>query len=329
LTGTAAVATADSIDANRADRPTLSVVIVSYNCRELLAACLTSLEQERARVRSEVLLVDNASTDGTLAFVTERFTWVNVEQAEGNIGFARANNVGMARARGDYILLLNPDTVVPPGVLLRTLAQIESRPDVGMLGCRLVRPDGSLDHACKRSFPTPLGALAYFARLDRRWVPKGLRTFAAQYTANAIGEHETAHVDAVNGAFMLVRREAMEDVGPLDETFWMYGEDLDWCARFRDSGWRVLYWPEVSVIHAKGGSSGNSRSFKTNWAFHRAMWLFYKKHQRQGRGQLVTAGVWSAVYGKFCISALRNAARLSISHRRSSKLTRLRTARGA
>ena len=143
--------------------------------------------------------------------------------------------------------------LVPPHAIANALEELERHPDVGMLGVKLVRPDGTFDHACKRGFPTIPSALAYFFRLDRIW-PRSERF--AGYTAGQLDEDEAGPVDAVNGAFMLVRREAAESVGPMDERYWMYAEDLDWCHRFWKRGWKVLYWPGAEVIHWKGGSSG-------------------------------------------------------------------------
>jgi len=171
---------------------------------------------------------------------------------------------------------------------------------VGMLGCKLVRLDGSLDKACKRGFPTPLSSLYYFTGITR-FASRSPRF--AQYTAGHIAEDEAAFVDAVNGAFMLVRREALDAVGLLDERYWLYMEDLDWCYRFSQCGWPVLYWPEVEVIHVKAGSSGHPRRWRANYAFHRGMWLFYRTHYASKHHPLVTVLVWFGVWSKLIISA--------------------------
>lgn len=301
-------------------RSILSVVVVTYNCRDLVSNCLHALERQRDEIDFETLLVDNASTDGTFSFVSESFPWVDVSSADSNVGFARATNSGLQQANGEYVLLLNPDTVVPDGGLAKVLAAMEARPDAGMLGCKLVKPDGVLDHACKRSFPTPATALAYFARLDRfPWLNERLGSYGGRYTTAWLADDQEAPVDAVNGAFMLVRRQALEAVGPLDERFWLYGEDLDWCCRFWAAGWPVIYWPGVTVIHAKGGSSGPSRSWTTNRAFHRCMWLFYRKHQFSRDRPILNAAVWTAIWAKFLVSSARGFA-----HRGARELTRYR-----
>lgn len=281
-----------------AERPLLSVVVVSYDCRELLTACLDSLARQREELPFETLVVDNASNDGTAELVRERNPWVRLRRSEENLGFARANNLALEETRGEFVLLLNPDTVVPAGALRAAVEELRARPDVGMLGCKLVQPDGSLDHACKRGFPTPLSALCYFTGVSRL-APRS--RLLSGYTAGHVDPDSTAYVDAVNGAFMLARREAVDAVGPLDESFWMYGEDLDWCRRFWNSGWAVLYWPGVSVTHVKGGCSGRRRNLPTNYAFHRAMWLFHRKHAR-GAGRLLTPVVWTGIHAKLLLS---------------------------
>jgi hypothetical protein len=277
---------------------------VSYRCAELLDACLASLAPQRADLAIEVIVVDNASRDGTAELVAAHHPWVDFVESPSNVGFARATNHGLSVARGADVLLLNPDTVVAPGALAACLRELHERPSVGMLGCRLVQPGGALDHACKRGFPTPLSALWHFAGLTR--LRPRSRRFAA-YTAGHVGEHDVATVDAVNGAFMLVRGTALRDVGPLDERFWMYGEDLDWCYRFWKRGWDVLYWPGATVVHVKGGSA-KTRSWRTNKAFHQAMWRFYDKHYRRHRTPPVTAAVGGAIALRLAVSALASAA---------------------
>jgi GT2 family glycosyltransferase len=285
-------------------RPVLSVVIVSFECRELLLRCLESLDAERARLALEVIVVDNASQDGTVDAVAERCPWVRLHPSAENRGFAWASNRGLELATGSHLLLLNPDTIVPPGALSSALEAFEARPEVGMLGCKLVQPGGSLDHACKRGFPTPLSSLYHFVGLSRLF-PRNRRF--AQYTAGQVDPGVPSVVDAVNGAFMLVRRPALEEVGPLDERYWLYMEDLDWCYRFHERGWPVLYWPFVEVIHAKGGSSGHPRRWRTNYAFHRGMWLFYQTHYAPTRPGAVSFLVWLAVWSKLAVSAVISA----------------------
>jgi len=285
------------------EQPIVSVVIVSYNCKAALLDCLASLEVERDTLPIEVVLVDNDSPDGTAHAVASGFPWVRLIVNRNNVGFARGANHGTRFAEGRYLLFLNPDTVVPPGSLAAAIRELESRPEIGMLGCKLVRADGTFDHACKRGFPTVASALYYFLGLSRL-LPKSPRF--AQYTAGHLDVETTGLVDAVNGAFMLVRRDAAEEVGAMDERYWLYAEDLDWCHRFWERGWKILYWPEVEVTHLKGASVGDRRSLKLNYAFHRSIWLFYAKHHAPNRSALLSAVVWWGVWSKFIASAVAN-----------------------
>ncbi len=282
----------------------LTIVIVAHNGRELLRSCLDSLSADEWTGSCEVIVVDNASTDGAVAMVRHDHPWVRVIESGGNVGFARAANIGIRASSGEYILLLNPDTVVPPGALRGCVEELRRRPSIGMLGCKLVRLDGSLDHACKRSFPTPMSALAHMSRLSR--LPVASSRFSA-YTAAHIDDDDVALVDAVNGAFMLIRAAALEQVGLLDESYWMYGEDLDLCFRFWAARWPVLYWPHQSVVHVKGGIAGRHRAWHTNLAFHRAMWIFFARHQAATYPWAVRSAVWAAIWLKLCVSATRSA----------------------
>ena len=186
---------------------------------------------------------------------------------------------------------------------------MDERPDVGISSCRLVQPDGTFDHAAKRSFPTPLGALAHFTGVGRH---VGVGGRLAQYRAPELGEHDSGPVDAVNGAFMLVRRSAMEEVGLLDEAYWLYMEDLDWCYRFKRRDWKVFYDGSVTVVHVKGGTSvetgrrGRHRGLRANLAFHRGMGRFYRKFYA-GERPLVDASIYLAIGAKLLISATKSA----------------------
>ena len=292
-------------------RPRVSIVIVSFECLSALVTCLDSLEAERAALPAEIIVVDNASSDGTVAELEARFSWVRIIANHVNVGFAHAMNQALEIAGGELVLALNPDTIVSPGAITRAVEELERHPDVGMLGVKLVRPDGTFDHACKRGFPTIASALYYFLRLNRLR-PRSPRF--AHYTAGQLGEDQAGPVDAINGAFMLVRREAAEEVGPMDEQYWLYAEDLDWCHRFWERGWKVLYWPGAEIVHWKGGSSGDTRSWTLNRAFHRSMWLFYAKHHAPRHPRLLSRLVWAGVWAKFGLSAILNAVRRPPAH---------------
>jgi hypothetical protein len=190
---------------------------------------------------------------------------------------------------------------------------MEQKPEVGISGCWLELPDGSFDHAARRSFPTPLGALAHFTRIGR-WKKAPARL--AQYRAPEV---ESGPVDAVNGAFMLMRRKALDEVGLFDEGYWMYMEDLDLCYRFAQAGWITWYDPAVKVIHVKAGTSGKSRKPRVNYAFHYGMYRFYRKHYAKNDNILLRGAVYTGIAAKLGISMTRSAINRHLLRRLSSR----------
>jgi N-acetylglucosaminyl-diphospho-decaprenol L-rhamnosyltransferase len=284
---------------SRSAPPHVEIVIVAFRGLDLLRRCLQSI-RESPSLRGPVLthVVDNASGDGTADAIEREFPEVIIHRQRGNHGFSVANNVALRLVRSPYVLVLNPDTELRPGLLDHLIAELEAAPQVGVIGCRLERLDGSFDHAAKRSFPTPLGALDHFSRAWR----SPSRAGTPAYHAPTVPERGTGDVDAVNGAFMLIRREALQQTGLFDEHYWMYAEDLDWCRRFRQAGWTVRYDGRVTAIHVKGAIAGSYRGLKTNWHFHRSMGRFYRKFDA-GRSPGVDAMVYLAIILKFAVSA--------------------------
>jgi N-acetylglucosaminyl-diphospho-decaprenol L-rhamnosyltransferase len=291
----------------------LDIVIVSYRCRTLLRDCLRSLSAFPPAGGARVWVVDNASKDGTPAMVREEFPEVELIAPDENLGFSKANNLAIRRGSAPYVLALNPDTVVTEGALDQMLELMEQKPEVGISGCRLELPDGSFDHAARRSFPTPLGALAYFTRIGR-WKKAPARL--AQYRAPEV---ESGPVDAVNGAFMLMRRKALEAVGLFDEGYWMYMEDLDLCYRFAQAGWITWYDPAVKVIHIKAGTSGKNRKPRVNYAFHYGMYRFYRKHYAKSDNVLLRGAVYTGIAAKLGVSVTRSAINRHLLMRRGSR----------
>jgi GT2 family glycosyltransferase len=283
----------------------LSVVIVTYNVRELLAACLASLYANHGPLAVEVCVVDNASQDGSAAMVRERFPDVTVLAHGENRGYAHANNLALARARGRHVLLLNPDTVLPPDGLRQLVRALDDDPTLGAVGPKLIRPDGSLDLACRRSFPTPEIALYRMLGLSRRF-PRSRRF--ARYNLTYLDPDEPADVDALVGACMAIRGSALQQVGLLDERFFMYGEDLDLAYRLKQHGWRVRYDPSIVVLHHKGASSRQA-SLRARRAFFAAMLLFHRKHYWQRHSPLVNALVVAGIAVWAGLSLAQTAAR--------------------
>jgi N-acetylglucosaminyl-diphospho-decaprenol L-rhamnosyltransferase len=280
----------------------LEVVIVSHGAEALLRRCLRSLaEHPIAAGEMRVTVVDSGSPDGTPDMVAREFGAVRLLR-QPNIGFSAANNLALRESEAGAVLLLNPDTEVYAGTLDAALARLRSEPRIGMVGVKLVTASGELDHACKRSFPTPLSALAHFTGIGR-----GRDDSLGQYRATHLGEDEGGEVDAVNGAFMLCRAEAVREVGLLDEGYWLYMEDLDWCHRFWDAGWKVFYEPAGVALHVKGGSSAGRRAPRQEIAFHRGMGRFYRRFDAPEHNPLLNAAVYAGVGAKLAVSLTRTA----------------------
>jgi N-acetylglucosaminyl-diphospho-decaprenol L-rhamnosyltransferase len=276
----------------------LEVVIVSHGAEELLRRCLRSLEGHPPEGEMRVTVVDSGSPDSTPGMVEREFPGVRLIR-RGNIGFSAANNLVLRESEAMAVLLLNPDTEVYAGTLDAALARLRSEERIGMVGVKLVTESGELDHACKRSFPTPLSALAHFTGIGRG---DGASSALSQYRATQLGDDEPGEVDAVNGAFMLCRAEAVHEVGLLDEGYWLYMEDLDWCRRFWEAGWKVFYEPAGVALHVKGGSSGGRRAPRQEIAFHRGMGRFYRRFDAPEHNPLINAAVYAGIAAKLALS---------------------------
>jgi N-acetylglucosaminyl-diphospho-decaprenol L-rhamnosyltransferase len=269
----------------------LEIVIVSHGAETLLRRCLRSLaEHPISEGEMRVTVVDSGSPDGTPDMVEVEFPEVRLLRRD-NVGFSAANNLVLRQSQAEAVLLLNPDTEVYAGTLDAALARLRAEERIGMVGVKLVTESGGLDHACKRSFPTPLSALGHFAGLG-----------GSQYRAAHLGDDEPGEVDAVNGAFMLCRAEAVREVGLLDEGYWLYMEDLDWCHRFWDAGWKVFYEPAGVALHVKGGSSARRRAPRQEVAFHRGMGRFYRRFDAPAHNPILNAAVYAGVGAKLGVS---------------------------
>ena len=284
--------------------PGLEVIVVSYRCERLLHDCLLAVREHPPDRELQIHVVDNASGDGTAEMVAREFGEVKLTVNEANLGFSAANNLAIRAGGAPYVLVLNPDTRVTDGALERLCALMDRRPEVGICGPRLALEDGSFDHAAKRSFPTPIGALGHFTGVGRSGRAGGR---LAQYRATELDEHEAGPVDAVNGAFMLMRRAALDQVGLFDEGYWMYMEDLDLCYRFKQRGWVVWYEPSATVVHIKAGTSGQHRSWRLNRAFHYGMYRFYRTHYAPRASLPERALIYAGIAVKLLVSAARSA----------------------
>lgn len=267
----------------KVDQTLLSVIVLNFNTRELLKNCLeaTLLSKGFSRGELEVIVVDNASSDDSVEKAREKFPKVKLIVNKENVGFAAGNNVGIREARGKYILLLNSDTKVESNTLCSMIRIIEQDRKIGAATCKLILGNGRLDPACHRGFPTPWNAFTYFIFPLEKIFPKN-KLFGGYH--QGWKSYSTLHeVDAISGAFFMIPKKVIEKIGLLDESFFMYGEDLDWCYRIKEAGYKIMFNPAVTTIHYKkqsGRQQDRDRSLrkKTHYSFMDTMAQFYMKH---------------------------------------------------
>ncbi len=245
----------------------LSVIILNYNTKDLLKTCLQSVFNSITSYDMEVIVADNGSTDGSVEMLRQQFPKVKILENGRNLGFAGGNNPAIKIAQGRHILLLNSDTEVRPDTFDLCLKYLDQHADVGILGCKVLLPNGKLHQASRRRFPNPANA---FLRLF------GLREYS-DYNYQNISIDQEMEVDSVVGAFLMIRKTVVDKIGLLDESFFMYGEDLDWCWRAKEAGYKVVYYPRAEIMHYLYGTSKAVAFRSVQWA-HEAMKIFYKKH---------------------------------------------------
>lgn len=291
----------------------LSIVIVSWNVRELLRQCLNSIDGGRADLNLEVIVVDSASVDGTPDMVAAEFPWAVLLAQKENVGFPRGNNIGIRRARGDNIFLLNPDTIVKEDALRQMVAYMENNPGVGVLGPRLSYPDGTIQSS-KRRFPTVLTAFFESTWLEP-WSPSSL---IEQYHVQDVPDDQIADVDWVVGAALMVRRAVTEQVGLMDEAYFMYSEELDWCRRIKDPGWRVVYFPHAEIVHYEGRSSEQAIT-ERHINFQRAKLRYFRKYH----GRLICLLLRAYLLLSYAIQLLLESAKGLVGHKRALRKQRV------
>ncbi|NLS75754.1 MAG: glycosyltransferase family 2 protein [Chloroflexi bacterium] len=296
----------------------LSIVVVSWNVRTLLEACLRSVYASLAAapLAGEVIVVDSASADGSAEMVRERYPQALLLAQDENIGFVRANNLGIRRSRGQHILLLNPDTEVVGGALAALWEYLRAHPEVGIVGPKLLNPDGSVQPS-RRRFPT-LATAFIESTVLQQWFPK--HPLLRRYYVSDRSDDETQEVDWVTGACFLVRREAFAGVGLLDEALFMYSEELDWAYRIKGAGWRVAYLPAAQVIH-HGGQSSSQVVAAQHIYFQSSKVHFFRKHHGAAAGEALR---WFLL-GTYAYQWLREGLKWLIGHKRSMRAPRLRT----
>jgi len=252
----------------------VSVIIVNWNTKELLKKCLASVYEQKKNINYEVIAVDNGSTDGSVEMVKDEFPEVSIIENSKNRGFAAANNQGIKIAKGRYVLLLNSDTVVLDNAVAKCVLFADAYPDAAIVGCRVLNPDKTLQPTCFM-FPSILNMLLSTSYLYKLF-PKS--RFFGRERMTWWKRDDVREVDVVTGCFMLVRREAIEQVGAMDEGFFMYGEETDWCYRFKRAGWKTLFTPSAEIIHLHGASTKQVKPLMT-LQLRGSILFFLKKHK--------------------------------------------------
>lgn len=279
----------------------LSIIIVNYNTFKLTRDTINSCISEPTRYTYEIFLVDNKSTDDSLFQLKEYFKkeisrgTIKVIENEENKGFANANNLAIEKSQGDFVLLLNSDTLVEQNTIDKCMDYMTRavNADVGALGCKVSLADGSLDKACKRSFPNPANSFYKLFNINTG-------SSKADYNLTGLDDNGIYEIDCLTGAFMLVRKTTIDDIGLLDDTFFMYGEDIDWCYRIKKAGWKIIYFGEAGIVHYKGASSEDKKTKRRNpklvYEFYRAMYVFYRKHYTKKYNFLLNIAVYIGIF---------------------------------
>jgi len=281
----------------------LSICIVTYNAKDLLLGCLKSVYNNLDHVNAEVVLVDNASTDGSIEAVRELWPDVQIIKNTENLGFVKPTNQAMKISRGRYVLWLNNDTIVLDNALAKLVEFMDTNPLVGICGPKVLNRDGTVQNQCRRGFPTPWNIFAYLTGLSRLF-PNSPRF--AGYLMTYFDEDQVHEVDAVSGSCLLVRREVINQIGYLDEDYYAYGEDLDYCARAKKAGWKIYYYPRAEIIHYGGQGGSGVQPYRSIYHFHRSMWLFYQKHIASDHIFLFNWAVGFAIVAKLFLAVIAN-----------------------
>ena len=255
----------------------LSVVVLSYNTRDLLEQALRTVMDAAADLEVEVFVADNASRDGSADMVAEKFPSVKLIRNSRNLGFSAGNNVALRQIVGRHMLLLNPDTIVRRDTLRCLVEFMDAHPEAGAAGCKILNPDGTLQLDSKRGFPTPMAAFCKMSGLGRLFPHHPV---IARYNMTYLDPEAVSQVEVLSGSCMMVRRETLDQVGLLDEDYFMYGEDIDWCFRIHQAGWKIYYVPHTEIIHYRG-ESGRAEPLRVLYQKSKAMSIFVNKHMKQ------------------------------------------------
>ncbi len=285
------------------EQPDVSICIVSLNAKDYLNDCLDSIENNTHRVSYEIIIVDNGSTDGTFDSIQSQRPQVKLYRNNENNGYSAPMNQALRTGIGRHLMQLNPDTIVHPGSLDRLVAFLDTHPDVGIVGPKVLNPNGSLQEPCRRSEARPWDVMSYFSGLARLFPDD--RRFSGYYMGY-MDENETHEAEGVSGSCMLMRSTMIEQVGYLDESLFAYQEDADYCFRARQAGWKIFYYPEAEITHFGGEGGSKVQPFRSIWAWHRAYYLYYKKHLAKDYFFLFNWLYYLLMLVKFVLTVIRN-----------------------
>jgi GT2 family glycosyltransferase len=255
--------------------PQVSFCIVNLNARDYLRACLDRLPEAATQITWEVIIVDNGSTDGSVEMIRTEFPWVRLICNETNLGYTRPMNQALHVAQGEFLVQLNPDTLPGEGAFDKLYSFMRANPEVGICGPKVLNRDGTLQRQCRRSAARPWDVVTYFSGLWRLFPHSRL---FGRYLLAYLPEDETAEVEAVSGSCMMVRRAVIDQIGYLDEQFFAYQEDSDFCFRARQAGWKVFYYPEAVVVHYGGFGGSRTQPYRGIIEWHRSYLRYYRKH---------------------------------------------------
>lgn len=280
----------------------ISIVIINWRTPLLLRRCLQALSNDQKADSFEIYVVDNASGDQSLNILAQEFPSVKVIANQSNLGFSKACNQAIPQTTGEYILLLNPDTIVV-GNAISTLAQfLDQHPGCGAVGPKVLNDDGTLQLACRRSFPSPAAAFFRLTYLSKLFPTHPL---LAKYNMTYADPSLEAEVDALSGSCMMVRREVISKIGLLDENIFMFGEDIDWCWRIKQADWSVFYYPQAVIYHSHGAAS-RLRPVGATINLHKGMAVFYRKHLAKNYWPIFNQLVYFAIYFRAMIFVVIN-----------------------
>lgn len=285
----------------------LSIVISNYNTKELLKKTLISCIKSSDKIKTEIIVVDDASADNSSQMVKKEFPKITLIQSKINRGYSKSYNIGTRIAKGRYILHLNSDVTFLGDQKLDYLIRfMDDNPQIGITGCKILKPNGKLDLPCKRALPTISNIFWQTSGLSNLFPNNKL---FGEYYLNYLDENKIQSVDCLMGAFMLIRKKVFKQIGLLDEQFFIYGEDIDFCYRTKKAGWRIYYNPKLIIRHHHGGTTNKSR-LKHILKFHHAMFLYYKKHLAKKNSFIINAfvywGITTRIIGNLVIDFIGN-----------------------